>query len=629
MTTPSPTFERILAGSTLTRRTRQDQAVTLAHAAVTDGRRVLVQAPTGVGKSLVALATAADAGRPGAPGIVVTTTNALGEQYLRDAAAVADRAGFTFTRVMGAAHYACADSPGARADGVPYPIGLDDDEQAKMRDARNAWLDGCAALNPATAFEWRAMGLTADYRCDGYPRCHGATLGGCGSKAARRRGFDVDVVISNFHLLGFAHRFPDARLLPLGTAAVVVVDEAHRLPDVIAEIDGGQLTARTGSRAFADVAPELLDPVSDWIVASLDAVVWPGDGAYDTEARVPPTAKGLAEFLAAWSALSPAMRAVVEGHESPEPGEFGAGDVISLVRNWWRASDPRSGWVAWTTRQRTGFEWTGDATITVRRVSAAADIVPALLPAAAVLMTGTVGRTLPVRLGLVDAELHDLGQEFDWSTVRGTISRHHGAQSSRVPREVREARDVDRVRELADAIGHHGGALVLANSRLDAVRVGDRLDALLPGHRVLVARRGGSLAAAEVANGFVATRRAGWAAVLVGVDSFATGLDLPGDLCTFVAWWVCVPSATGLYDTAVGSFFAAAGDYRDEQFRARFTQGLGRLLRSSDDRGEVMVCDNRAVRHLDPHRLGRVDRHLAEIDWSIIPAPSTDPTFLT
>lgn len=614
-TTPSATFERIVTAAGLDRRPRQDHAVALAHHAVITGQRTVVQAPTGVGKSFVALATAADAGSPGRPGIVVTTTNALGNQYLADCRRAAALAGFSYTRVMGATHYACADSDAARADGVPGPDDIGEGQEDAARAHRNTWLDRLApaGADPAAAWELRTLGLTADYRCPGYPGCAGNRLGGCGSKRARARGFEVGVVISNYHLLAYTHKL-GLPLLPLADAAVVVVDEAHELPGVIAEIDGGQLTENTGSRVFA-AHPELADAAAQWITASLDRAVF-GRSEYDTEAAVPVDLDGMARFARAWLALTPDQQAEIESARSDDTGGFAAGDAFALLRAWAETALGQSTWRAWTSRtlvDRQAGRWQHDRKVQLRRVDACAVVVPAMLPPAAVLLSGTVGQTLPARLGLTDAAVHDLGQEFDWRQVAGRISAHDGVKA-RIPFEVRKTRDQARLHELADAITPHGGALVLANARTDAVFIGRQLDRLLPGHTVFVAEEGGSLAAEAVKQRYIAHRQLGGRGVLVGVDSFATGLDLPGELCTFVGWWVCVKSASGFYDQAVSVHFAAHGNYLDERFRARFAQGIGRLLRSSTDRGEVMVCDARAARHLR-QGLTRVDAHLAHIQW--------------
>jgi ATP-dependent DNA helicase DinG len=645
--TPSITFETIRAELGLAHRPGQDRAVSDAHDAVLTGQRVIIQAPTGIGKSYVALSTAADAGVPGAPGMVLTTSNALGDQYLRDAARMAAHIGFRYTRVMGAAHYACADSTAAREAGIPGwdQVATADGEvvdEALVREAqieRAAWLDSFHRANPDPAVrdEWRNLAragqsLDPRYACLGYPSCAGTLLEGCGSKRARIRAHHVHVVITNFHLPAFAYKLREldqVALLPWREARVMVVDEAHKLPDVLAEVAGGRITERTGNRLFGRNHPELATAVHTWITRSLDAVVWPTYDSGATETPVAPDPEGLAAFVAAWDGLPQADRLALNDDQAEDEGDAGSGDVLGLLRGW--ALSARSGtpWAAWTTRQWRNGGWQPGGytdrngqfvrTMYLRRADAAAQIIPALLPRAAVLMSGTIGQTLPARLGLPGIPVQVLPQEFDWSTVTGWISNVDGQKTRRgKPVPGRDARDRRRAVELAQGIARHGGALVLANSHADAWWLRTQLRELLPDYAVMIAEEGGSLPAERQRAAFVAHRQGGGRAILIGSDSFATGLDLPGELCTFVAWWVCFPSRVGVYERVVADRFRPAGDYLAEQHRIRFAQGVGRLLRTATDRGEVMICDSRAWEHL--RHLDRVDAHLAKIQWQPIPS---------
>ena len=628
--TPSATFERILTTAGLARRERQDRAVTIAHEAVTAGKRVFIQASTGTGKSYVALATAADAGRPGAPGIIATTMNSLGDQYLRDCRRAAELAGFTYTRVQGARYYACADSIAARAAGVPGYEALEKDEHGDgdnrdaLRAEREAWLGGLVSKSggndPATRWELASLGVDDNYRCPGYPECAGGTLGGCGCKEARARSFRADVVITNFHVMAYTNLL-GVPLIPLEDAAVVVIDEAHELPGKISEIVGFTIDENTGSRVFRN-HPELVKTARAWITSSLDKVEWPDPRSpWSTEAKVAMSPAGMAAFTEAWLALTSEQRDAINGDLATEEGEPGAGDVMSRLRNFAGSAMSTSTWAAWTDRVALSKDrfgnveaWSDSRKIYLRQVDGAARRVPGMLPAAAVLMTGTVGDTLPARTGLPDAEVHDLGQSFDWTRVRGRISAFSGVKAN-VPFAQRKVRDQARLDEMASAIRNHNGALVLANAAEDARFIAAHLGRRLHGYAMFVPDRGGSAEAELVKGRYVQARTRGVPAVLVGVDSYATGLDLVGDLCTFVGWWVCVKSAAGYYDEQVAAHFSLHGSFLDERFRARFVQGIGRLLRTPADTGEVFVADARARWHLN-RAMTRVDQHLRDIRWS-------------
>lgn len=618
--TPSPTFERIVAGAGLARRARQDRAVTLAHDAVENRQRSIIQAPTGVGKSYIALATAADAGSPGAPGIVATVTNSLSSQYMRDCRRAADLGGFTYTRVMGASHYVCADSPAAAAAGVPgyeqmESDGDGGDNSAELRAEREQWLNSLLDhdADPAVRYELRTNGLDYTFRCPGYPDCGGNMLGGCGSKKARARGFRVDVVVTNYHMLGFAAKLPpDLKLLPLNTAAVVVIDEAHELPSVISEIHGGRLTERSGTRVFAD-HPQLRAACTAMLTAALDGAHWPGNKKYDTEGAVPVPMEQAKAFGDALTALPAELRDNLRAEQADDEGALGGGDVLHLLGHLWSAAWGRdTGWRAWTTRKQEGDRWDYSREIELRKVDIAAQVVPRMLPAAAVFLSGTVGETLPAQLGLPDVEVVDLGQEFDWSRVRGHISPVSGVKTGNWQTEVLP-RYRQRAAELAGLIqrGNHQGALILTNAHDDVATIARNLN--LPGYRVFTQTRGtGSLGAGEVKDQYVRHIQAGGRGVLIGVASFATGLDLPGDLCTLVGWWVCHRGVVGYYDGEVDRHYPG---HVTDRFRGRFAQGIGRLLRSHADHGEIVICDSRGQGHLW-NATGRLDSHLRLIQWA-------------
>lgn len=694
--TPSPAFEKIVHGLHLDRRARQDRAVVHAHQAVARGKRVIIQAPTGIGKSFVALATAVDVGRPGAPGIVVAHNNTLGTQYLDDCRTAAGVAGFSYTRVVGRSNYFCADSPGARKAGVPgeddilgAPPEVDPETGRKVFDntdentwwpgaeraaarwgaadaapltglfesaedrlerrtrkvvrRRIAWFDAQVGFDadPAVQFERDTAGLPVEFACPGNPACNGAAsaLDGCGCKAARERAYYVDVVISNFHVLTFAHKFDKARIIPLRQAPVVIIDEAHQLPDIVTEIYGTDLTEATGSRAFLDDYPDdkpkrpknqpgLATATRLWLASALDATRWTGTSRYETTGTVHadlPDRRARLAWVAAWNRLSAEQQAALRAARQEDEGDDEAGDVLSLLRLWgWEANQQGSPWVAWAERSWERGRWCPDVTvygnriIYLRQVDAAAEHVPQMLPGAAVFLTGTVGNTLPARLGLPETPVESLGQEFDYGRVRGYRSQRDGAKSGGTP-QGRARRDRARVRELAAVAGRHGGTLVLANKLGDVQEVAEQLRALLPDHEVFVPTEGGASAARLARVAYEQCRGTERPAVLLGVDSYVTGLDLKGELCTFVAWWTCVRPPNGVFDRALDHWFRRHGSYLDDQFRAKFAQGLGRLLRTPADWGEVMVCDSRVKRHLRGEALTRVDEHLKKIRWEDIP----------
>jgi ATP-dependent DNA helicase DinG len=623
----SPTFERLVTGLGLARRERQDAAVSIVADAIAQQRVAIVQAPTGIGKSFVALSAAGDVGRPGSPGVIATVSNLLSDQYVRDARRFADVTGRTFARLLGGSHYLCADA--VDSDAPPYD---DSTEESAAQSAaeRYAWLADKLqpGVDEAQRFELRANGYRTGFGvpklgCPGFPVCAGRAGGGCGSKLAREFAYTVDVVVTNFHMLTLAQRVPaDVYFLP--PARAVIVDETHRLPEVLADIDGRQLTEGAGQNTFlGDECADLREATKAWIRATLDSARWSGSKQWDTEGVVRSDEQAYAVWLAAWNALPEGTRAgliapTVDPDATFDPGTLT--QTLAILAHVGHPAGYTPTWRAWTTRKPLEFDrgavtrWEESRTIELRRVDAAEKMTPALVRCGA-LLSGTIGLSFPARVGMPQHPVIDLGQQFDWSTVAGRISPLSGVKSSLSRDALRES-IVTRAHQLAAHARPHLGSLVLCNSHADVREVARQLTGLLPRH-VIHAQpaTGGSLAANVTREQFVNTVRRGQPSVLIGTESYATGVDLPGALCTLVAWWTCHRGGSGYFDDEVHRHYAWAGDYAGERFRTRFAQGIGRLLRTPTDTGELVICDSRMWSHLQG-ATGPIDRHLTLVPWA-------------
>jgi Rad3-related DNA helicase len=127
---------------------------------------------------------------------------------------------------------------------------------------------------------------------------------------------------------------------------------------------------------------------------------------------------------------------------------------------------------------------------------------------------------------------------------------------------------------------------------------------------------GGSMAAKETARAYEAWVDAGNPATLIGTESYATGLDLPGKKLTHLVLW----SYFGMVDHVSEKMTRRYRYFVEEQRHSRVVQSIGRLIRSTSDTGEVLVSDNRfwaLLKRCD----SMLDRHLRDIPWSAYPAP--------
>jgi ATP-dependent DNA helicase DinG len=250
----------------LTERVAQRRMAAAVAEALTDQVPLLVHAPTGVGKSLGYLVPIVAAGRRV---IVATATKALQSQLVeRDLPRLADAFGTTFALAMGRGNYACW----ARMDALVAATRLAATraEEAALEVA--AWAaesETGSRLDapPGVRDDVWDLVSTSGEDCPGQRGCPFHQR--CFAERAREQARDVDVVVTNHHLLLLElelRSVSDASGVMLPEADVVVVDEAHRLADHAADLYGVTVTGPRLSRAgaAADAAAKAAGMRTDW-----------------------------------------------------------------------------------------------------------------------------------------------------------------------------------------------------------------------------------------------------------------------------------------------------------------------------------------------------------------------------
>lgn len=597
----SPSFEKLMDATGYARRAQQDKLV--ATLAAPREHPLFAQAGTGVGKSFALLSRAADVGTPGYPAIVATISNGLLGQYVhKDLPVLAQATGSTFIRVLGRSHYACADSQGAKADGVTSAAD------------RHAWLEAHSTADFAVAGELVAEGMHWSYRCPGYPECKANSRisddnpnpwGGCAAKRARHRARDVDIVLTNFHVLYYNHLLGGI-LLP--GAVETLIDEAHRLPDTIRDLKTVDLGPGAGSAVYTSV-PRLAEATEKVVTfaTQLDTP-WGHKSAWDTERPVNMARSGAqGAFLARY-------RTDLEDHLATLETMAASGEEV-------RGIGTTRNLITLATLMETGetLNWTA-----VHRQDRPGEIV--LIPVTAhertvaemveggALVTGTAGGTLPSRCGNRGVPLIDVGHPFDYKNqVTGWISEVTGVKADNKPGSPNLERRLAEMAEFTD----NRAALVLCTSHADVRAVA--LELQRRGRQAVFVQptEGGSMAAKETAHAYEAWVDAGNAATLIGTESYATGLDLPGKKLTHLVLW----SYFGMVDHVSEKMTRRYRYFVEEQRHTRVVQSIGRLIRSTSDAGEVLVSDNRfwaLLKRCD----SMLDRHLRDIPWSAYPTPT-------
>lgn len=196
------------------------------------------------------------------------------------------------------------------------------------------------------------------------------------------------------------------------------------------------------------------------------------------------------------------------------------------------------------------------------------------------------------RLGCAEAETLLVGSPFDYSEQAMLV----------VDRTMPDPRDPEYVERLSDAVLDHaratdGGAFVLFTSFDTLHRVSERIGPHLEraGMPMLVQERDGPRGL--LLRKFREDRRS----VLLGAASFWQGVDVRGDGLrnVIITRLPFEPPDRPLTQARLKRIEERGGDafFEDSLPRAvlRFKQGFGRLIRSRDDRGRVVVLDPRIV----------------------------------
>ncbi|CAN5588601.1 ATP-dependent DNA helicase [soil metagenome] len=619
-----------------TRQGQLDMAAAVDEALRT-GRHLLVEAPTGTGKSLayavpaalhaLRLARAAPVAAPGGGGdgdgredhgarvVISTATKALQEQLFEsDLPFVAEqfeRLGlpFTFAILKGRANYLCK----ARVAEVDEPTaalfggGEDDPDLTGVFAWAEETVTGDRGELAACGDETWAKVSLGPGECPGAKACEFGDS--CFAEAARTRAAEVDVIVVNTHLYA-AHLAAERRVLP--QHAAVVFDEGHELEATFVSaltrtISAGRLHAVAGRSRAAGASGRLVEDLRT-AARALDAAsvahvgrrvdVATGDLASALRSTALVTARMVAE-LAVGDGSRPKDRAKAVRAQATMAARSLAADLDEVFDH-----AGELGYASWV-----------DGTAEVPRFSfARIDVAPVLAshlyPHVTVVATSATlaiaGRfDLPARrLGLFlrgpgDLETGASGTVPDHSGLAVATPFDHARQGILYtarhlpdPTREREAFEPAAREELALLATAAGGrTLALFTSWAAARAAAEHLRA----HTDLHVQCQGEAGRGTLVERFRTTPRS----VLCATTSFWTGLDLHGDQCTLVVI-DRIPFGRPndpVLEARIELVEARDGNgFRDVQLPAAavtLAQGVGRLIRSVDDRGVVAVLDRR------------------------------------
>ena len=638
-------------------RPQQREMTQAVHAAFRSGSHLAIQGPTGVGKSIAYLLPAIVAARRGVRTVVVTSSKALQDQLASvELPFLHQTLGGTFTYAVlkGRSNYLCeaaasearqqlvgADQQGFDL-GLPTATGpaLDDDEVRAQVERLLEWAGSTTSGDMAeldVTPDWAAWSTVSvsPGECVGASKCDFAA--DCWSERARARAEDADIVVVNAHLYG-AHIQTGGTLLP--PHAQVVIDEAHEFEDSIVgslsvELTEGRLAnlARVHDRCIAgdDKVARTLRGAGEVLEAALEGIA--GTGVEPPPGTPPRTGMGtvrlpdgLDDTLRA--AVSTAAAAADRALNSLRAAAKNAGEstakhrieravrtaeaVVNDAQSLLGTLGPGTVlWVEPTRGHRHALRLTRIDVAATLRARAWDDEELTVVCCSATLDRGTARR-----LGL-DAEFVAVESPFNF--------REHAVLY--VPK-LHKPNHPDWPDEVAEVVEHlirkcHGRTLALFTStrmlRATVERCRERLD----GFTILAQ---GDAPNPVLQEQFVREEHTS----LFATASFWTGMSSPGTTCSAVVLDKIpfpVPSDPIVEARCDLVGDAAFGEVSVPAAGMQLAQGVGRLIRTAEDRGVVAVCDprlaearyrNRMLDVLPPMRRARnrdfVDRFIDALE---------------
>ncbi len=567
--------------------------------ALSSGTHLLVQAGTGTGKSLGYLVPALASGKRV---VVATATKALQAQLVdkdlpRVVEALAPVLGRTptFALAKGRSNYACLQQIGGTGVLEPEqdelwdgPSSLTGQQVVRLRE----WAEGADTGDrdevpfPVSDRAWRQVSVTAR-ECLG-SKCPDRI--DCFAERARERAKDADIVVANHALLAL-DAFTSAQVLPEHDA--VVLDEAHEFVSSATEALTHELTAPAVRRAAAAARPYVVESMHERLE--------------DAHAVLEGAAQGLEP---GWLPVVPAQvldaLGVVEqvcGAAAVEVGraQEGEAELELAKRERVKQALAEAAEAAGELRaphERSAVYVTADRALRVSPLHVGGALQTGLFGEATVIATSatlTLGGSFQHtarELGLPLPEQGwrglDVGSPFDYPRQGQLYVAADLPDPTKQSAAWQEA--VDRLCvQLVEAAG--GRTLALFTSAAAAARAAAAVRAASD---VPVLLQGEDTPGA-LTHRFAKDART----CLFGTRSFWQGVDVPGSACQLVIL-DRIPFAF-VDDPLVKARQADAGERAFNEVTlppaaVLLAQGAGRLIRSTSDRGVVVVLDPRLAK---------------------------------
>lgn len=582
-------------------RPEQQAMAALIEQVLRDSGTLLCEAGTGTGKTLAYLIPCLDVDRKT---IISTATKTLQDQlYERDIPLVRDALGIRIDLALlkGRANYLCLH----RLDlAVGNPdLGLEEQDQLGYlaewaRHSDSGDIAGAGAL-PDGARIWPHVTSTVDnclgQACDFFDDCFVVK--------ARRDAANADVVVVNHHLLFADMALREegfAELLP--SADVIVLDEAHQVPDVASKFFGASLSSHqindlcrdTGSAGAKEAPdqPQLGDAAIALEQATAQLIValrhFGTRGEWSQTAAAGP---GREALDAVYTALA-GLRDVLEIASERGPGAENCYNRalrfiarLELFRD--EDEDVDFQWIRWfeTTNRGATLHATPVTVAEPFQAMTGAYATAWIFTSATLSVNGDFSH-FKRELGISDPVEACWDSPFDYAEQGYLL----------LPRLTIEPRDpayVEAVVDIAAPIvrAARGRTFILFTSYSALTRAAD----LLADRVDLPLLIQGQAPRAELLRQFESRGDA----VLLGTATFWQGIDVrgPGLSCVIIDKLPFAPPDDPVTRARIGALKAEGGnpfyDFQVPEAVITLKQGAGRLIRDASDRGVLVLCDPR------------------------------------